>query len=153
MRRIQKPQALAHARVQISAIHLERHVPPDIHLPQIDRRVTVSDPLRHHLADAARRLQSDGVQSRGDEAVLKLRGLAEVIAHVRCEALGAAEELLNAGALERGHAAHGIDQHGLEVGEIPRDLTEGEIIGDALACPRVAHAARMRPRGACRRRT
>ena len=48
---------------------------------------------------------------------------------------GTAEEFLNAGLLERRDAAHGVEQHRLEVAEIARDLAEGEILGNSLGAP------------------
>ncbi len=135
VRRVQKTEALAHPRLQVLAVHLKRHIAPYVHFPQIDRRMTVADPFGDDLADAARGLQTDGIQAGGDEAVLELRRFAQVIAHVRREALRAAEELLNARALERRHPPHGIHEHRLEVREIALDLAEREILGDALRAP------------------
>src|SRR5580658_10936000 len=78
MRGVEEPQALRDARTQVFAIDLERHVAPDIDFPQIERRVSVADPLGNDFADAAGRLQSDGIEPGRDETVLELRRLAEM---------------------------------------------------------------------------
>ncbi len=145
VRCVQKTQTLAHPRLQVLAVHLKRHIAPHVHFPQIDRRMAVTDPFGHDLADAARGLQTDGIQARSDEAVLELGRFAQVIAHVRCEALRAAKEFLDAGALERRHAAHGVHEDRLEVGKIAVDLAEREIFGNAVRAPWTRVAARTRP--------
>ena len=45
-----------------------------------------------HLADAAGGLYADRVEASGDEAIIELGCLAKMVAHIRGEALRAAEE-------------------------------------------------------------
>ncbi len=135
VRRIQQAQALADPFLQILAIALERHVAPHVHFPQVDRRMTVADPLGHDFADAAGGLQADGVQPGSDETIAELGRLADVIAHVRGKALGSAEKLLHAGLLEGRHALHGILQNGLEVLETAGDFVEAKIVRNAVHTP------------------
>ena len=54
------------------------------------------DPVRQHAAQAAAGEDADRVQARGDEVVLQLRRLADDRLQVGREALGPAEELLDA---------------------------------------------------------
>ena len=136
MRRVQQPQAFRDARAQVFAIDLERQVAPHVDLPQIRRRVPVADPFGDDLADAARGLQADGIESGGDEAIAEFGRLAQVIAHVGRKTLRAAKEFLNARLLQGGDAAHGVEQHGFEVAEVAGDLAEGEVIGYSLGSPR-----------------
>ncbi len=97
--------------------------------------MSVADPFGHHLADAAGGLQADGIEAGRDEAILEFGRFAEVVAHVRSEAFRSAEELLNAGLLQGGDAAHGIQQHGLEMAEVPGNLAETEVIGNTARAP------------------
>ena len=48
----------------------------DVHLPEVERRLALGDPLGHHLADAARAGQPVRAEAGGDEEAAHL-GLAE----------------------------------------------------------------------------
>ena len=54
MRGVEQAKAFTDAFAQITGIALVRQGTADIHVPQIHRRIAISDPFRHHLADAAR---------------------------------------------------------------------------------------------------
>ena len=136
MRGVQKTEALRYALPQVFAVDLERHIAPHVDFPQIERRVPVADPFGDDLADAAGGLQTDGVESGGDKAILQFGRLAQVVAHIRCKALRAAKEFLNAGLLERGYPAHRVHQHRFEVAEVTGNLAEGEILGNPFRAPR-----------------
>ena len=96
MRRVEQPKALGHALAQIFAVNLERHVASNIDCPEIRRRNSITDPVGHHLANAACGLQADGVETSGDKAPLQLGTFAEMIAHIGGEAFRTTEEFLNA---------------------------------------------------------
>ncbi len=64
---------------------------PDVHLPQIEARLAFGDPLRHHLADAARARQSVGAEAGADEEARHL-GLPQAELVVRSEALRAVDQ-------------------------------------------------------------
>ncbi len=124
VRGVQQSQTLGNSFLQILSIDLERHVAPYIDLPQVDGRMAVADPFGDDLADAAGGLQADGIEAGRDEAILELGRFSEVVAHVRCKAFGSAEEFLDAGAFQRRHAPHGIEQHRFEMAEVAGDLAE-----------------------------
>ena len=100
--RVQQPETFGHPVAQVTGVALERLHAPDIDIRQIHRRMAADDPFRQHLARAAGRLDADRVEAAGDEEARELGRRAEQIAIVRREALRAAEELADAGALERG---------------------------------------------------
>ena len=58
-----------------------------------------------------------------------------MIANIGSETLGAAEELLDTGLLERWHSMHCILQYWLEMFEVAGNLIETEIIGDSVHAP------------------
>src|SRR6185437_4345009 len=109
----------------------------DVDIPQIHRRMALGDPLGQHLAGAARGLDADRVEPRGDVEVLQLRRLAEEIAVVGGEALGTVEEDLQPGLAEYRDAVDGMAQHRLDMVEIGGELVEAEALGDAVHAPRL----------------
>ncbi|MBC7522153.1 MAG: hypothetical protein H7268_13815, partial [Sandarakinorhabdus sp.] len=135
VRRVQQPQAFADPFAQIFAVDLERHVAADIDRPKVGGRDAVADPFGHHLADAAGRLQPDGIQPGGDETPRQFGAFAQVIAHIRGKAFGSAEEFLDAGIFQRRDAAHRIHQHRFEVREIAGDLVKAKVFGNAVHAP------------------
>jgi len=120
---------------QVARVVLERHHAADVDVGHVHRRVAPDDPLGDHLAGAAGRLDADRVEAGGDEEVAQFRRLAQVIAHVGGEALGPAEELAQAHALERRHPVHGAFQNRHEVIHVAGQLVEAEVLGDAVHAP------------------
>ena len=135
VRCVEQPQAFAHPIAQVTAVDLEGHVAANIDGPQIRRRHAVAHPFGHHLADAARRLQPDRIETGGNETPFKLRYLPDMVAHVRREAFRTAEEFLQAGPFQRRHAAHRVYQQRLEMRKVAGDLVEAEIVRNAVHPP------------------
>ena len=76
----------------------------DVHLPEVEARLALDDPLRHHLADPAGAGEPVGAEARGDEQPADL-GLAEAELVVRREPLGAVDHLRHPDLAHLGHAA------------------------------------------------
>ena len=102
VRGVKQPKALTDPRLQILTITLKRHIAPDIHAPQIHGRLSVADPLGSHFTHTPGRLQANRIESSRNKAILQLRRLAEVVAHVRSKTLGATKKLLHTRPLQCG---------------------------------------------------
>ncbi len=103
----------------------------DVDRPEVVRRRAVDDPFGQRHARAATAGDAEGVEAGADEKARDLGRLAEDEVAVRGEALGAVDELLDAGGLERGDAAEGESHHRLEVVEVAVEQGEVEAVGDA----------------------
>ncbi|CAB4737336.1 unannotated protein [freshwater metagenome] len=106
---------LADARAKPLVVAVERREPPDIDADKIGRRLAADDPLGECAPGATRRGDADGVEARGDEEVLDLRGPAEDELVIGREAFRAVVELLDAGLLEHGHPVQRALHEDLEV--------------------------------------
>ena len=111
----------------------------DVEARHVDARVAVHDPVGHDAADATAAENSDRVEARSDEVVVELGRLADDGLEVGREALGPAEEFLDARLEGDGHAAHRLLQVGPHAVPVGRDLAEGEVVRDAPDVPRRAH--------------
>ena len=80
----------AHERVGRGAVLAAEA--PDVHVPKVDLRLAVHDPLGHHLADAARARQAVRAKAGGHEEPAHL-GLAEAELAVGRERLRAVDQL------------------------------------------------------------
>ena len=78
----------------------------DVHVPQVVLGLAVDDPLGHHLADAAGTGETVRAEAGGDPEAGHL-ALAEDELAVGRERLGAVEEALDLGLLDRRHAQDG----------------------------------------------
>ena len=63
----------------------------DVHFPDVVAGLTVKDPMRHHLTDAARPGQPVGAEAGGDEEAADF-GLAEAELVIRGERLRAIDQ-------------------------------------------------------------
>ena len=78
---------------------------------------------------------AEGVEAGADEEVPHLGRLAEDEVAVGREALGAVDELLDAGRLQRRDAAEGELHDRLEMVPVVLEELEGEVVGDAALGP------------------
>ena len=76
---IEKTEAFRDPLGEVSRFALEGKRATNVYSRQIGWRKAVSYPVRQHPADAAGRLQTDRVESCGDETTVHVGGLAEVI--------------------------------------------------------------------------
>jgi precorrin-6B methylase 1 len=104
---VQQPENLGRPLAKIAPVHLEGHEPSDVHLREVHRRVAVDDPVGDRPARAATGLESHGVEARRHEVAAQLGSLAEDVAIVRREALGAVEEQPDAHVVEQREPAGG----------------------------------------------
>ena len=107
----------------------------DVDGPEVVGGLAVRDPFGQRHAGAAAGGDAEGVEAGADEEVSHLGGLAEDEVAVGGEALGAVDELLDAGVLERGDAAEGELHDRLEMVPVVVEELEGEVLGDALLGP------------------
>ena len=132
---VEQAQGLAHTRAQEAPVGLEGQVAAHVHVPEIERLAAAGEAFRQHPPGAAGGLDADGVEARGDPAAGEPRRLAEVVAVVGGEALGPAEEGLDAGLVQCRHALQRVLQHRLEMLPVVGQLVEAEVLGDAVHAP------------------
>ena len=132
---VEEAEGLAHPLAQIAPVGLEGQVAAYVHVPHVDERPAGVDAFGQHLPGAAGRLDADGVEPGGDVAAGETGRLAEMVAVVRREALGPAEEGLDTGVGERRHPLQRVHQHRLEVLVVVGQLVEAEILGDSVHAP------------------
>ncbi len=149
MHGVEQAQPLGGAFAQVMAVSLEGLHAANIYIAQIHRRQAVPDPVHQHLADPARALNADGVESAGDEQIADFRGFAEEIAIIRREAFGAIEKGLDTGFGEDRQALDCALQDRLEMVKIFRQAVKFEILGDAIHAPGLALGSNARAE-ACR---
>ena len=135
MHRIEQAERFGRALPEIALVDLERLHAPDIDVREIHRRMPGDDPFGERLAGAARRLDADRVEARGDIEPGDVGRLAEQIAHVGREALGAVEEFPDPDLGQRGQPADRRFQDRLEMVEIVGQFAEFEILGNAADRP------------------
>ena len=123
---VQQPQGLGRPLVEVPAVALEGHEPPDVHLPQVHRRVAVHDPVGDRAPGAAARREAHGVEAGGDEVAAQRRRLAQDVPVVGREALGSVEEQLDAHPSEHGEALRRPQDPRLEMVPV---LGQGEELG------------------------
>ncbi len=131
----EQPQRLGRALGEVAAVALEGLHAADIDVDQLDRRAAVADPFGQRLADPARGQDADRVEAGGAEQPRDLGRLAEEVAVVGGEALGAVEEELDPGPLEQRHPAGGGLEIGGDVVDVLGQGAELEIGGDAVLPP------------------
>ena len=133
--RVEQAETFANPFAQVVAVALEGLVAAHIDFPQVGRWMSAANPFRNDLADAAGGLQADGIQPRRDEAIPALRRLANVVAHIRREAFGSAEELGQPGAAQGRHPVHRLFQHRREMVQTAGNLVETKVLGNAIDGP------------------
>ena len=80
---------------------------PDVHLPDVHRRLAGEDPLGHHLADPAGAGESVGAEPGGDKQAAHV-ALAETELVVRGERLRSVDQLRDRDLIHHGHAPLGV---------------------------------------------
>ena len=93
---VEQPESFHRPVAEVTPVGLERLGPTDVDVPEIHGRVAADDPLGEDLSGAPSRLDADGVETGSHEVIAQLRGLAQQIAVVGCERLGAVEEQTDA---------------------------------------------------------
>ena len=137
--RVEEPDHLAGALAQVGGVALERHEAPDVHVPEIHGRLAAHDPLRQRLAGAGRRGDADGVEAGRHEVVPALGRLAEHVAVVGREALGAVHVPAHRRRLDGRDAHTGLLHQEAEVLPVLRQQRELEVDRDAVHPPRLGH--------------
>ncbi len=89
--------------MEVAAVRLEALHPADVHVPEVHGWVPLDDPVGENLPCATGRLDSDGVEPGCNEVVCKVGCLAEQVAVVGGEGLGAVEEEPDTYFAEDGH--------------------------------------------------
>ena len=107
----------------------------DIDGPQIVGRLAAGDPFGQRLAGAAAGRDPEGVEAGADEEADAFRRLAEDEIAVRGEALRPVDQLLDAGRLQRRHAAQRLFHHRLEMVPVLVEQREVEAVGNAVIGP------------------
>ena len=117
---------------------LELVRPVDADRGDVERRVLLDQPLRHHVAEAAAGQDADRVEAAREVEAVHLGRLPQHRRQVVGEALGPAEERADAGVLERREAPHRDLQerrHPLPVG---REHGERAVARRTVQRPRLA---------------
>ena len=117
---------------------------PDVHPPQVQRRLAAGDPLGHRLADAARPGQPVRAEAGGHEQPADLR-LAEAELAVGRERLGPVDQPRHAHVLHRRHAQARVVDDLLEAVPVLLEQPAVEVRRDRVE---PAAAVRERPRRA-----
>ncbi len=126
--RVEQSQRLDRPVPQVGRVVLERHHPANVDIPHVHRRMPVDDPVRHDLPGAAGGLDPDRVEAAGHEEPRDVRRLAQQIAVIGGERLGAVEEQLDPGLRQRRHSMRRALHHRLEMVEVGRQRPEGELL-------------------------
>ena len=132
---VEKAEGFCDPLLEVFAVALEGLGAADVDLPEVEGRLFLDDPMGKRHACAAGTRDADRVVAGGDPVAAKLGGLAEVIAVVGGERLGAVEEGVDAGGLEQRQAVHGVFEDGLEVVPILGQGVEHEVVADAVHAP------------------
>ena len=103
LRRRRVRQRRDHDVQVVREILRNRHV----HRPQVQRGLTVDDPLRHHLAHTAGGCDAVGVEAGGDKEVGNFGSGAHEKVPVRGEGLRPVDELAHADGAQHRSAHHG----------------------------------------------
>ena len=99
----------------------------DVDRPEVVGRLALGDPFGERHAGAAAGGDAEGVEAGADEDAAHLRRLAEDEVAVGREALRAVDELLDAGRLQRRHAASGELDQRLEMVQVVVEQLELEV--------------------------
>jgi hypothetical protein len=113
---------------------------PQVHRPDVHRRMAIDDPARHDVPDPATGEDAERVEAGGDEEVPEVGRLPHQVIVVGRERLGAAEQQLDALVEQAGHAAHRVLDVRVHPVPVGRDVAEAEILGDAFRGPRPCRA-------------
>src|SRR5262249_47350313 len=108
----------------------------DVDTGDVDVRSAVDDPLRYRASNATAGQDANGVQAGRDEVVLDFRRFADDWQQIRCEALGAAEELTHACFERHGYARHRLLQVRRHPVPVRWQLAEREVLRDSVDLPR-----------------
>ena len=85
------------------------------HAGDVDRHVSVLNPLGQHLARPTRTLNANRIETASDKQITYFSGFTQQVAVIRREALRAVKPGGNAGGLQNRNAFHRFAQDGLEV--------------------------------------
>ena len=111
MHGVEQAESLDRAVPQIAAVRWNGMARRTSTSHKVHRGMAIDDPVGQDLARSARRPDADRIEARRDVQVAHLRRLAQHIAIVRREALGAIEEELNPGLRQHRHATdRGLEQ-------------------------------------------
>ena len=104
---------------------------PHVHLPHVERRLALGDPLRHQLAHPARAREPVGAEAGGDEEAAHVR-LAEQELAVGRERLRPVDQPRDRDLVHHRHALAGVDGDLLEALPVLLEQAAVEVGGDGV---------------------
>ena len=131
----QEAQPLHRALLAEAPGRLELVRPVDPDRGDVERRVLLDQPLRHHVAEPAAGQDADRVEAAGEVEVVDLGRLAEHRRQVVGEALRPAEERADAGVLERREAPHRHLEERRQPVPVGREHRERAVARRSVECP------------------
>ena len=132
----QRAQQLDASLLAECAVGHEGHRAIHAHARDVHRRFAVEDPLRHERADATGQQDAERVEPARGEEPAELGCLAQQRSDVGREALRPAEELADAGVVQRREPVHRIRQESGHPVPVGRKHGEPEVLRDPIEGPR-----------------
>ena len=105
---------------------------PDVHRPQIHRRLATHNPLRQSPPRAAVGCDAVGVEAGTDKKAAHFRRLAEDETAVRREGFRPVNELANAGVFQRGNPTGSLQEQALELVPVTLEQLKMEVARNAV---------------------
>ena len=105
---------------------------PDVHRPQIHRRLAADNPLGQRPPRPAVGRDAVSIETGTDKKAAHFRRLAEDETAVRRERFRPVDELADAGVFQRGHATGGLQEQPLELIPVAVEKLKMEVARDAV---------------------
>ena len=105
---------------------------PDVHRPQIHRRLATHNPLRQRPPRPAVGRDAVRVEAGTDKKAAHFRRLAKNETAVRREGFRPVDELADAGVFQRGHATDSLQEQPLELIPVAFEQLKMEVARDAV---------------------